>query len=66
MKNVCPISTRQWLYVNLNLPDVSKDAEAEQAEKRGLKEQFRDFAVYFSEWRHAKVLFATLASWFLL
>ena len=33
---------------------------------RGLKDQFRDFRVYFSEWRHAKVLFATCACWFLL
>lgn len=33
---------------------------------RGLKDQFRDFRVYFSEWRHVKVLFATCACWFLL
>lgn len=52
--------------MNLSLSDVSKDRHAEQADKRGLKEQFRDFVVYFSEWKHAKVLFATSASWFLL
>jgi PHS family inorganic phosphate transporter-like MFS transporter len=33
---------------------------------RGLGDQFRDFRVYFSEWKHAKVLFATCACWFLL
>ncbi|OJJ52744.1 hypothetical protein ASPSYDRAFT_188503 [Aspergillus sydowii CBS 593.65] len=44
---------------------VSKDTNTEQTDKRGLKEQYRDFAVYFSEWKHAKVLFATSASWFL-
>jgi PHS family inorganic phosphate transporter-like MFS transporter len=33
---------------------------------RGLKDQFRDFRVYFSEWKHAKVLFGTYACWFLL
>ena len=50
-------------------PDVSKekpkDSDAE-VEKRGLMEQFRDFREYFSEMKHAKVLFATSASWFLL
>ena len=33
---------------------------------RGLRQQWTDFYVYFSEWKHAKVLFATAASWFLL
>jgi PHS family inorganic phosphate transporter-like MFS transporter len=33
---------------------------------RGLKDQFRDFRVYFSEWKHAKVLLATCLCWFLL
>ncbi|KAJ5610741.1 hypothetical protein N7510_007460 [Penicillium lagena] len=32
---------------------------------RGWKEQWTDFREYFGEWRHAKVLFATAASWFL-
>jgi PHS family inorganic phosphate transporter-like MFS transporter len=35
-------------------------------QKRGFNEQWKDFHEYFSEWRHAKVLFATAASWFLL
>lgn len=51
---------------HLTTLDVSKQTEAEQADKRGVKEQFHDFAVYFSEWKHAKVLLATSASWFLL
>lgn len=46
--------------------DVSKDTSVKEVAKRGLKEQSRDFFVYFREWRHTKVLFATSASWFLL
>ncbi|OQD81297.1 hypothetical protein PENANT_c028G09114 [Penicillium antarcticum] len=34
-------------------------------QKRGFSEQWRDFREYFREIRHAKVLFATAASWFL-
>ena len=34
--------------------------------KRGLKQQFRDFREYFSTWKHARTLFAVCASWFLL
>ncbi|KAJ5748743.1 uncharacterized protein N7511_010439 [Penicillium nucicola] len=34
-------------------------------QKRGFKEQWNDFRDYFREVRHAKVLFATAASWFL-
>lgn len=33
--------------------------------KRGLKQQFEDFNVYFSNWKHARTLFAVCASWFL-
>ncbi|OQE23954.1 hypothetical protein PENFLA_c010G10861 [Penicillium flavigenum] len=44
---------------------VLKETNTEKVDERGLKEQFRDFAVYFSEWKHAKALFATSASWFL-
>lgn len=35
-------------------------------QKRGFKQQWRDFRGYFSQWKHAKVLFATAAAWFLL
>ena len=34
--------------------------------KRGLGQQFEDFRVYFSDWKHARTLFAVCASWFLL
>ncbi|KAJ6079222.1 hypothetical protein N7467_008975 [Penicillium canescens] len=34
-------------------------------QKRGFTEQWKDFREYFNEVRHAKVLFATAASWFL-
>ncbi|KAJ5473054.1 hypothetical protein N7530_007055, partial [Penicillium desertorum] len=44
---------------------VLKETNTEKVDKRGLKEQFRDFAVYFREWKHAKALFTTSASWFL-
>ncbi|KAL3476034.1 major facilitator superfamily domain-containing protein [Aspergillus californicus] len=44
---------------------VSKATEAERVNKRGLTEQFQEFAVFFSDWKHARVLFATSASWFL-
>ena len=33
---------------------------------RGWTEQWADFREYFKQWKHAKVLFATAASWFLL
>lgn len=35
-------------------------------DKRGLKQQFEDFRLYFSNWKHARTLFAVCASWFLL
>ncbi|KAJ6007755.1 hypothetical protein N7540_011731 [Penicillium herquei] len=33
--------------------------------KRGLKDQWRDFREYFGDWKHARTLFATSTSWFL-
>lgn len=33
--------------------------------KRDYRTQIKDFTEYFSQWKHAKVLFATSASWFL-
>jgi PHS family inorganic phosphate transporter-like MFS transporter len=35
-------------------------------QKRGFQEQWNDFREYFGQWKHAKVLFATAAAWFLL
>ncbi|KAL5336933.1 major facilitator superfamily domain-containing protein [Aspergillus crustosus] len=40
-------------------------ATQDALEKRGLKKQWADFCDYFQEWKHAKVLFATSAAWFL-
>jgi hypothetical protein len=37
-----------------------------KGEKRSLAKQMQDFVEYFREWRHAKVLFTTSATWFLL
>jgi PHS family inorganic phosphate transporter-like MFS transporter len=45
--------------------DVAKDTSLIDPTKRNYGTQVREFREYFSEWRHAKVLFATSASWFL-
>lgn len=44
---------------------VSTDTGLVGKDKRGLKEQLADFRTYFSEWKHARTLFAICASWFL-
>jgi hypothetical protein len=50
----------------LSLANRDKDVANQNAtQKRGLKEQWADFCDYFLEWKHAKVLFATSAAWFL-
>lgn len=46
--------------------DVAKDTGLVGKDKRGLKQQFADFSEYFSNWKHARTLFAVSASWFLL
>lgn len=45
---------------------VAKDTGLIGADKRGLKQQFQDYRFYFSNWKHARTLFAVSASWFLL
>ncbi|KAJ6537339.1 major facilitator superfamily domain-containing protein [Mycena sp. CBHHK59/15] len=48
--------------------DESKKA-SEEVEIEGVikkKAQFREFLIYFSEWRHAKMLIGTCICWFLL
>jgi PHS family inorganic phosphate transporter-like MFS transporter len=45
---------------------VAKETSLTDGGKRGFGRQIQDFREYFSEWRHAKVLFATSMSWFLL
>ncbi|OAL26213.1 hypothetical protein AYO22_04391 [Fonsecaea multimorphosa] len=60
------------LYFRLTMPEskpyrqyVAEETSLKKDGKRGLREQFRDFREYFSEWRHAKVLFAVSMCWFL-
>lgn len=49
-----------------NDADVTAETSLTSSNKRGLRQQFRDFKTYFSCWRHIKVLFATSTCWFLL
>jgi hypothetical protein len=59
----CEISPNR----QLSLPDTRLDVCNESTgQKRGFTTQWKEFREYFSQWRHAKVLFATAASWFLL
>ncbi|KNZ79493.1 putative metabolite transporter C2H8.02 [Termitomyces sp. J132] len=37
-----------------------------EKEKENGRSHFRDFVIYFSEWRHAKILIGTCVCWFLL
>ncbi|OAP59226.1 hypothetical protein AYL99_06524 [Fonsecaea erecta] len=60
------------LYFRLTMPEskpyrqyVAEETSLKKDGKRGLRDQFRDFREYFSEWRHAKVLFAVSMCWFL-
>ncbi|KIW97786.1 uncharacterized protein Z519_01370 [Cladophialophora bantiana CBS 173.52] len=55
---------RQCEYPLITI-DVAEETSLKKDGKRGLREQFRDFKVYFSEWKHAKVLFAVSMCWFL-
>lgn len=45
---------------------VSKETGLVGKNKRGLKTQFADFREYFSNWKHARTLFAVSACWLLL
>ncbi|KIW37998.1 uncharacterized protein PV06_09974 [Exophiala oligosperma] len=45
--------------------DVATETSLKHNGQRGLHQQWRDFRVYFSEWKHAKVLFGVSAAWFL-
>ncbi|XHF99944.1 hypothetical protein AWENTII_003424 [Aspergillus wentii] len=57
------------LYARLTIGETTPYRQfvisGDTRQKRGLKEQWNDFRIYFGKWRHAKVLFATAASWFL-
>ncbi|KAJ9610245.1 hypothetical protein H2200_005022 [Cladophialophora chaetospira] len=60
------------LYFRLTMPEskpytkyVAEETSLKKDGRRGLYEQFRDFKEYFSQRRHAKVLFAVSMCWFL-
>ncbi|KAJ5759094.1 hypothetical protein N7520_006250 [Penicillium odoratum] len=57
------------LYARLTiaetLPYKQYVCDENTGQKRGFNQQWRDFREYFGQWRHAKALFATAASWFL-
>ncbi|KAL6251428.1 hypothetical protein RBB50_001637 [Rhinocladiella similis] len=66
---VPPICT---LYFRLTMPEskpyekyVAKETSLKHNGQRGLHQQWQDFREYFSEWKHAKVLFGVSAAWFL-
>ncbi|KAJ5804759.1 uncharacterized protein N7518_001062 [Penicillium psychrosexuale] len=57
------------LYARLTITETTpyKQYVCDDAagQKRTFKKQWEEFREYFSHWQHAKVLFATSASWFL-
>ncbi|KIW65921.1 hypothetical protein PV04_08135 [Phialophora macrospora] len=60
------------IYFRLTMPEtkpyrqyVAEETSLKKDGRRGLHEQFRDFKEYFSQWKHAKVLFAVSMCWFL-
>ncbi|KAJ5980334.1 hypothetical protein N7481_007632, partial [Penicillium waksmanii] len=57
------------LYARLTiaetLPYKQYVCDEATGQKRDLKQQWRDFREYFGDWKHARVLFATSAAWFL-
>lgn len=61
------------LYARLTMKEsvpyekyVARETGLFGKDKRGLGNQFKDFREYFSQWKHARTLFAVSASWFLL
>ncbi|KAJ5500022.1 hypothetical protein N7453_009073 [Penicillium expansum] len=53
------------LTITETLPYKQCVCDDAAGQKRTFKKQWEDFCQYFSHWKHAKVLFATAASWFL-
>ncbi|KAJ5633648.1 hypothetical protein N7528_001490 [Penicillium herquei] len=53
------------LYARLTISETQLYNKLVSNNKRGLKDQWNDFREYFGDWRHARTLFATSASWFL-
>lgn len=65
----CALTVYARLTIKETLPYkryVQERDESLGKDKRRLKDQIHDFKVYFSDRRHAKVLFAVSAVWFLL
>jgi hypothetical protein len=48
------------------ITDVATETSLMGSGKRNYQTQIKDFREYFSQWKHAKVLLATSACWFLL
>ncbi|KAJ5094277.1 hypothetical protein N7456_010138 [Penicillium angulare] len=61
----CIFTLYARLTIAETLPYKHYVCDEATGEKRGLKRQWKEFQEYFSQWRHAKTLFATSASWFL-
>ncbi|KAK7892529.1 hypothetical protein LTR67_007626 [Exophiala xenobiotica] len=60
------------LYFRLTMPEskpyeqyVAKETSLKHNGQRGLHQQWQDFREYFSDWKHAKVLFGVSMAWFL-
>jgi PHS family inorganic phosphate transporter-like MFS transporter len=65
----CALTIYARLTIKETLPYkqyVQKRDESLGKDKRRLRDQIQDFKTYFSDWKHAKVLFAVSAVWFLL
>ncbi|KAF9237990.1 major facilitator superfamily domain-containing protein [Melanogaster broomeanus] len=52
--------------VETTVVQTSSKASSDERDPLEKKAHFREFAQYFSEWRHAKILIGTCACWFLL
>ncbi|KAJ5615918.1 hypothetical protein N7537_001032 [Penicillium hordei] len=61
------MSHLEWVWRLLlgTLPYKQYVCDDTTGQKRTFKKQWEDFCEYFSHWKHAKLLFATAASWFL-
>ncbi|KAJ5376708.1 hypothetical protein N7509_013594, partial [Penicillium cosmopolitanum] len=53
------------LTITETLPYKQYVCDEGTGQKRDLKQQWCDFRDYFGDWKHARVLFATSAAWFL-
>lgn len=67
-KTLSPLPDSQDDVEELKKEDREKQPKAEITEVEPIKQKahFKEFLIYFSEWRHAKILIGTCACWFLL